>query len=183
MTTLKVEGEEEEGEGVDGATLYHTLCLSPFAIWKWQKKKSRGLGKVTQHVTMGRKCVFHSTFRAVHSFIHSNILFIHTLFGFWGQAGWKWKIEIESCLGMKRERNSADKESVLSVSSFILPNLSHFIAIILHKLRALHYFIFSSILPASFFFKYLALIVVIALHFLLISQRVTWASNTPLGYT
>lgn len=42
-----------------------------FRNLKMAKKKSRGLGKVTQHVTMGRKCVFHSTFRAVHSFIHS----------------------------------------------------------------------------------------------------------------
>lgn len=180
MTTLKVEGEEEEGEGVDGATLYHTLCLSPFAIWKWQKRKVVGSEKSHSTWQWAGNVFFIQHFG---QFIHSSILFIHTLFGFWGQAGWKWKIEIESCLGMKRERNSADKESVLSVSSFILPNLSHFIAIILHKLRALHYLIFSSILPASFFFKYLALIAVIALHFLLISQRVTWASNTPLGYT
>lgn len=97
------------------------------------------------------------------------------------------KIEIESCwkVESKSHNNFSWKKSAtaiflspfLSFCAFLSLTLPQLIAIIWRKLRS-SYLVFSS---ATYLFKYLALIVVIALHFLLISQRATRPTNPPLG--
>lgn len=108
------------------------------------------------------------------------------LFSFRGQAGCKWKSKLNLLEKWKANPTTISSERNLPqpffylfyfLFSFLSLTLPQLIAIIWRKLRS-SYLVFSL---ATYLFKYLALIVVIALHFLLISQRATRPTNPPLG--